>query len=147
MFWYLIPSNSLVTLSPGVFRRGENAERSQSSLSRPPRSLRSLRHRESLQRHASKTDHNATDMPSSFSARSEYRAPARGISTLVNQCGTEGCRSPGNIPRQYGMVRYRSPRPAAHMPYGLPPAASSARTRESARASHLANIPLANASL
>jgi len=44
-------------------------------------------------------------MPSPmFSVRSEYRAPARDISTLVNACGTEGCRSPGNIPRAYGML-------------------------------------------
>ena len=41
-------------------------------------------------------------MPSpSFSTRSEYRAPNR---HAFNACGTEGCRSPGNIPRTYGML-------------------------------------------
>ena len=36
-----------------------------------------------------------------FMIRSEYRAPLRGAN---NACGTEGCRSPGNLPRVYGML-------------------------------------------
>ena len=36
-----------------------------------------------------------------FSVRSEYRAPNR---RAFNMCGTEGCRSPGNIPRSFGML-------------------------------------------
>ena len=43
-------------------------------------------------------------MPS-FSQRAEYRAPVRGVSQLVNRCGTEGCRSPGNIPRHADKLR------------------------------------------
>lgn len=42
------------------------------------------------------------NMPSpNFAVRSEYRAPNR---AAFNAVGTEGCRAPGNIPRQYGML-------------------------------------------
>lgn len=40
-------------------------------------------------------------MPALFSARSEYRSPSRKAN---NMCGTEGMRSPGNIPRSFGAL-------------------------------------------
>jgi hypothetical protein len=36
-----------------------------------------------------------------FAIRSEYRAPNRNAN---NDCGTEGCRAPGNLPRIYGQL-------------------------------------------
>ena len=40
-------------------------------------------------------------MPALFSARSEYRSPSR---NAYNMVGTEGMRSPGNIPRTFGAL-------------------------------------------
>ena len=40
-------------------------------------------------------------MPALFSARSEYRSPSRNANNMV---GTEGMRSPGNIPRTFGAL-------------------------------------------
>ena len=40
-------------------------------------------------------------MPALFSARSEYRSPSR---SAFNMVGTEGMRSPGNIPRTFGAL-------------------------------------------
>ena len=40
-------------------------------------------------------------MPALFSARSEYRSPSR---NAFNMVGTEGMRSPGNIPRTFGAL-------------------------------------------
>ena len=40
-------------------------------------------------------------MPAGFHLRSEYRSPTR---VAFNAVGTEGCRSPGNLPRTFGML-------------------------------------------
>ena len=40
-------------------------------------------------------------MPIEFSCRAAYRSPDR---NAFNACGTEGAKSPGNIPRVYGML-------------------------------------------
>jgi hypothetical protein len=39
--------------------------------------------------------------PPQFSVRAEYRGPHRSADNWV---GTEGCRSPGNLPRVFGML-------------------------------------------
>jgi len=54
-------------------------------------------------------------MPSpNFAVRSEYRAPNR---AAFNAVGTEGCRAPGNIPRQYGMLNAEIGKFGLNIPY------------------------------